>query len=620
MVSRRQHVALIAAMGGDSPPILGLHVTMDDVTLAAEAEAPALGSLAVTLDAVTLAGSADALVEGSFGVTMDDVTLDATAELGDVLTVYPANFVRAPAATNMGHGGSTHRNWLAWVNDGGTLRHWYHTANDGSTSPGVDTGVDPLPYESEIAGSTGAAIALPAGYVSGEDRADLVAAALDADAAFVRANAALSGNPDGSWNIGYILAPGASFSLGTRTDTQRGAAGVFGSQAFRRAPAAEITGAADTAITRNLAQRFASYPPATARITAVSIVLGATVSTTAANIPRLGLRSGSASTTIPGNTVLFDFGQLPVSEVVAGRRATIRLTPAQSAALRTALDGATGELWMIVKAAATTQNTTLPSGGGWQGDMADGNLRVDNTTAGNVHFGSTAFPANWTDTAITFGAIMSVALHYEVQPATNGEAYPRDTLADITAAPNTVTLPNTVTAQTHALITGHRGAHLHQLRANLIDTGVRYVFKGSTDATDITADPDDPDLTDAVTLHDFGQIASTGTGVVMTAPTGDASVIVPEVAIVEFKGNGLDGRGWTTPTAITPIVADDAIYAGGSVGSADGSSQHELDYAGESGDPTTAFTSPTTGATTQPGNRPGLEMTFRRSADYITTP
>ena len=357
-----------------------------------------------------------------------------------------------------------------------------------------------------------------------------------------------------------------------------------------------------------------TIPPATARIHAVSILLGATVSTTAANIPRLFLRSGL---TLTASTVLFDFGQLPVSQVLAGRRARIHLTSAQIVALRAALTGIGGSdrLWLCVKATATTTINTLPVGGGFAGQMVDANGTVDVVTSGA---GNTVPPATWNPAGqISINAIGSMALHYEINPAGNGESYPIvGSNRVLSSAPNEVTLPNTVTRQTTSIITGHQGAQLHTLEAQLTDAGPRYAMYGGGD---ITTDLDDPNLTGATIILDFGQTVTTGT-VVMTAPTGDASIPVPAVFTIAFKGTGLRGFGWTTlPSGNTPIQPNDFILAIGSVGSADGTNQHELDYAGESGNPTTTFASPIAGVATQPDNLPALRLTLRRPIDTAAT-
>lgn len=532
------------------------------------------------------------------------------------LRVRSSNWHTGAAAIEQGLIGSRHKSWYLTC---GPDHYLWHTHNDGSTSPGVEAGIDPGTYVDGLAGMTGHAVALPAGYVTAAARAALIAIALEGLTGVVSATVAGVDNADGSRSI-VIRHTLGTIAVGARTWAQRGLAGLFGSHAFRRALAGEITGATDTPITRNLAQRFASHPPADAQIYAVSFMLGATVSTTAANIPRLFLRGGSASTTVPGATI-FDFGQIPASQIVGGRRAVIFLSATQAAALRTYLDSVAGTvLWACVKATATTQNTTLPSGGIWEGEFSDLPLRIDTTsTPASYIAGNQAPPATWTDSATTAVAVLGFALHYFVDPAGNGESYPivgsLRTLSDARTTGAEVTLPNTVTRQTIQRPSGIRGAQLHSVTAELTDTGPRYAVKVGGD---VTTDPDDPNLTGATTLYDFGQVASTGT-VEMLAPTGDSSVhITSEIATIEFKGNGLRGWGWTTmPGNNNPLQANDFVYANGAVGSADGTNQHELDYAGENGDPTTAFLTPIAGVYTQPNNLPALRMTLRCPPDVV---
>lgn len=529
------------------------------------------------------------------------------------LRVYSANFITGAAAVEQGVGGSTHRSWYLHMQAPSANDYLYHTHNDGSTGGGVDTGYDPGLYEAALAGSTGHVVAMAAGYVTAEARAALLAAEIGGLPWCHSAVVAGADNADGSRTI-TITGDFTSINVGDRDWDDRGAAGPWGSHAFRRALTGEIAGAGDTTMTRNICSAITT-PPATARIHAVSMVLGATVSTTAANIPRFYLRSGSASTTIPGATMSYDFGQLPVSAVLPGRRATLYLTPTQSEDVRTALDAATNQLWLCTKAAATTQNNSLPTGGSWNGELSDLNIRVDTVTSGD---GSTAAPSSWNNAGVlNFAVVLSASMHYEVDPASNGESYPIiGSLRDLSTAANEVTLPNTVTRQVNSRAGGHRGAHLHSVSAQLTDTGPRYAVKIGGD---LTTDPDDPSLTGATTLYDFGQAGSTGT-ITFVAPTGDSSVILSsEVITIEFKGNGLRGWGWTAlPAANTPLHANDYIYANGAIGSADGTNQHELDYAGENGDQTTAFLTPVAGVATQPNNLPALRMTTRRQADTVT--
>lgn len=78
----RHRIILLGMMGGGGPaePVLGLHVRLDNATLAATGEVTISGELASTLDDATLAGSGEVEIAGSLAVTLDDCTLAATGE------------------------------------------------------------------------------------------------------------------------------------------------------------------------------------------------------------------------------------------------------------------------------------------------------------------------------------------------------------------------------------------------------------------------------------------------------------------------------------------------------------------------------------------------------------
>lgn len=526
------------------------------------------------------------------------------------LRIYPAHFVTAPGAIERGHGGSTHRSWYLRAVVSGATEYVWHTHNDGSTGGGVATGDDPGAYVSELSGGTGLPVALAAGLVTASTRATAIAAALALRPWCTSATVAGANNPDGSRNI-TVVGQFSAIAVGARTNAQRGAAGVHGSHQFRRAVGGDGT------LTRNIAQRI-SHPPATARVHAVSIVLGATVSTTAANIPRLYLRTGGTSDSDPaGSTVLFDFGQLPVSEVVAGRRARINLTSAQVATLRAALTAAAASrLWLCVKAAATTTLSRLATATSRNGEFFDESNRVDVVTSGD---GSTAAPAAWNSTGMFSGnVVIGCALHYEVDPAGNGEAYPPigslETLTDTGVFPNSVALPDSETSQV-CPTEGHEGAHLHSLESVVNAGQVRNEFFAGGDISNLDA----PNMTGATLLHGLG--LTSGTGIItQLCPTGDASIAVPAVLSLKWKGftSGAIGQGNVNPAATMSVVQPNDFARRSGADATTGDGTLELDYAAPGGDETTPCESPVSSASSAPDNIPARRITVRRSADVVT--
>jgi len=512
-----------------------------------------------------------------------------------IFRVHGTNFITGFAGVEMGCGGPDVKSGYTIIH--GPNEYLWSTKNDGSTGAGVDCGIDPGTYVAELAGYTGIQVAYPAGLVTSGSRATIMAAALALRPWCTSATVAVADNPNRSRSI-RIVGTYTSITPGSRTWLSRGAAGQWGSHVFRRSP--EIVGAASTVITRNLASVI-TVPPANAQPWGVGLQLGAVVSALAGNRPRIYLRVGGTAIDPTGSTVLFDFGQIPVSQMIADSLAMITLTPAQVVALRAALNtvGASA-LWVCVESIAITQYISLPNGGGWNGQMPDSNLRVDVATSSDP---TNPPPVAWNSVGmLSISALLSFRFFYDIDPAGNAESHPVwGSLRDLSTFPNVVVLPNTETLQTALSGTGYEGYTIENEQAFIVAGTTRYCF-------DQGGNPAVPDMSGATTILDFGAMSSTGL-VTITAPTGDASIAVPAVLSTRFKGNGASGRGALNPLNNTPIQPNDFIRR------SDGRNPYEQDYVAPGGDPNTPFASPIVALATAPDNLPALRATLLHPAD-----
>jgi len=516
-----------------------------------------------------------------------------------IVRVCGTSFITGFAAIEMGCGGYNLKS--SYLRVVGQNEYLWGTKNDGSTGPGVDTGIDPGTYVAELAGYSGLQVIYPAGLVSAGSRAAILAAMLLTRTWVDSVTVAGADNADGSRSI-EVIGDYTSIAPGSRTWAARGAAGQFGSHVFR--PAADVPGAINIPITRNIASAIAT-PPINAQFWGIGLQLGPVVSVVAANVPRLYLRAGGTAVDPDTSTMIFDFGQIPISQVVANSLAIITITPAQAAALRTALDGiGADQLWICAKSTAITEYVGLPTGGGWNGQLADTSIRVDDVTSADP---TTPAPVAWNSAGmLSFGFLLSARLLYEVDPPGNANSFPiLGSLRDLSTFPDAVVLPDTETLMTSLPGVGYDDDYKIFQTEIFFDAGpIRQCYDSGGNSPGL-------DMTGAVTILDLGQTAVTGGVVTTLAPTGDSAIAVPTTISYRFKGVGSTGRGALNPLNNTPIEPNDYINV------VDGGSPREFDYAAPGGDSNVPFASPIVAAATFPDNLPALRTTFVHLADTV---
>jgi len=527
------------------------------------------------------------------------------------IRIYPIAWETGVVARESGVAGSSSR--AAYLRFDGPDVALYERHADGT---GVDAGLDPVNYESDLSGFTSLAATHAAGYISAATRGANMATALLTQGWVSSATVSGSDETDGA-RILTVSGTWDHVRTGTRDRDNAGDAGSHGSDVFRRSNVAVVAGYLDIEITRNICSRMTA-PPASAQFSSISLALGDTVSTTNANRPRVYFRHGSASTTIPGATVLADLGQFPTSQIVAGEVATIYFTPAVAQSLRTALTGLSGELWACLKSTATTEYAGYPTGGGWAGDMQDTNVRVDVATSADP---TTAAPAAWNNSgALNFAFIIPVKLHYQIDPANDGGLYvPDGTLRPISDFVDAVSLPDTETGSM-LFDAGHRGLQLHSLTFRIDGRYRMEVFQGAT-----LTNPDAPTIGGITTLYDWGVINATGEQTLL-APTGDSAVYMPStVTGVRFKGfeggTGATGYGLLDPELDnTAVQVNGFIRRGPTTGTVgDATTEFDLNPGAGTGDPDNAFIQTPATAITYPDNLPGIQMVFRAQPFQVET-
>ncbi len=227
--------------------------------------------------------------------------------------------------------------------------------------------------------------------------------------------------------------------------------------------------------------------------------------------------------------------------MVVGDVATIPLTAAQSAALRTAINAAVGtNHWLSVHSTGGTRYNTIPIGAGLEGETADEGLRI--APGGAVSAETTA--TTWTAGGSSFGFTVPMRLVYDVDICTTGEHHTFwggfATYAEYPGAPY-IGLPDTLTTQTGD-IAGLEGARILRIGGGqATGSDVRRGFLTGGDTTLDAADVDGATL-----LVDCGLTSATGAISYADAPTGSDTVRVPSVAAglwIAYKGQGAAGPG-----------------------------------------------------------------------------
>lgn len=517
------------------------------------------------------------------------------------LDVDPIRWSERPRDFEDGTAGSSLRNFYLTVGDSDYV--WYsHEAETPSGS--LQTGIDPGDFESAISLYTGSQIELPAGNLSSSLHADTLANMLTtmSGSGIISATTASIINDDGSWSL--MVTSSVSITAGSRSWDDRGSSGLHGSHVYRPDVGGEVAGSNQFEITRLLGTRI-SETNDNDRIWAVQIALGDTISTSDANRPRLAYRTSTATTNPATNSeYLYDFGQLPASQIAAGRVATIFLTPEQALLLRTSINNSTGTShWLTVHSGGGNDYIALPTASTYAGETSDEAVRVH--TAGSQ---DPTVPQDYTSLNASFNFIVPMRLVYERDPCTTGEQRVRwGSFADYEDHPSNVTLPNSITAQ-RASVLGMEGLRIHSIFPGAFSGSVRYQL-----AISGTHTPDTPSAVGAVTYFSGG-LGSSGT--LVLAGSGSETQRVPDhdSMWVMFKGQGSVGRGEIGPgpyTVARPDQPSDWVRRDNDAGNR-GDNPGEIDMTNGAGfgDETTVFPSPLSGSETQPDNHPSTYVEF----------
>lgn len=520
------------------------------------------------------------------------------------IIVDPIRWSELPRDFEDGVAGSSMRN--VYLTVGTTNYVWYSHAAD--TPAGVvQTGPDPGDFESALSGFTGTEVEVPQGTITAQQHAVLLAAALMNITGVTAAAARPAANDDGSWDV--VVVTELAIATGTRAWADRGNAGLHGGHVYRPSVAGDNPVVTAVDITRPIANRI-TVPDADDRIWAVQLNLNDTVSTVDSARPRLQYWA-STSTTSPASNTLFDFGQLPASQVVAGQVGTIFLTAAQCIAFRNALDGtALTNHWISAHSVTGTFYTAAAVGGGLEGEQIDADIQVEVVGSNDP----TVQLATWDGTGeLNFPVMLGARLVFDNDPATTGEVHTVwGSFADAGTYPSDVVLPDSVTAQLSEL-DGLEDARIESMEVFIpVDTGDMRLGIG----TGGTQDLDNPVLTGATTVWDAGETAG-GTGLQnIAAPTGASTVRVPTTGGMwaYFKGTGATGRGFVGPgpfVGVGNVNQPDSFIRRGNGGGNRGQNPGEVDATDGVGygSPSTVFESPMspTGET-QPDNDPYLRV------------
>lgn len=468
--------------------------------------------------------------------------------------------------------------WWAFVLVGdNAYLYWNHAADTpaGVVQVGPDPGSAVLSAAvagfAELAGRTGYRVDLPAGNSTPAEHAALVAATLESIPGVLSASPRSPDALDGGSVTIDAVTTGAAFTVGGVAWGSQGAMGAHGGPHYRMTRAGDGPTVTSVDVNASIASALEA-PTAGAIPTCASLVLGTTVSTANSARPRLHARRLATAGADPAlSTVLFDFGQIPPSEIVAGALATIWLTSSQIDALYTALHttlGA-GQLWLAATggggchyAACSTGNTIS------RGQQVQQNLR---TAANNDP--TAAPPATWT-TAGSFGVWLGARIGYRINPATTGECRVRlGSATDLAAHASAVVLPDSYTSQT-TLLGGTIGMRIRRVQLGINSGSVRCALHQGGDVTPAVS------AVGATVLADLGTNGASTGAVDYMAPTGSSTVRVPASGLwVTFYGFGAVGRGETGPS---PFVVAGINLPATTItigGAANGTAERERDIA-----------------------------------------
>lgn len=390
----------------------------------------------------------------------------------------------------------------------------------------------------EVAGQTRHVCELPAGTSTPEEHADLLAAVLAAIPGVVSAVPRVAANSNGTWTIDVTT--NLEIAWGARSFASRGPAGLHGGRTCRAG-----AGTTSIPVTRPIGNLI-DTPHADDIPFGVQLQLASTVSTADSARPRMSLFSGTAGPR--PQTRRLDWGQIPAAQIVAGQAATLWFTPAQCLAARAYLDSdPTADLWLTAHAVTGTNYAGEPTGGGYEGDQADANIRVDLTNSNDP----TASFTTW-DTAAenvgvnSFPFLLGARLLVERSPAT-ALSHERvwGSFSDYATHPSDVGWVEFQTCLTASTL-GIRGLRILSAGVGLVSgVGRLAIHEGGTTAD---SDPDNPNMVGSTRLIDLGLTASTGGLVMIAAPTGAGTRRVPSGGMfAEFHGNGVVGRGESGP-------------------------------------------------------------------------
>lgn len=520
------------------------------------------------------------------------------------LTVDSAHIATNPIDFADGVGGCTMRGTVLLVGETHYI-YWLRLMDTptGVVPTGLDPGDFPVEYP-ECVGRTGVVVELPqTTYVTAEAHAALVAAALLTIDFIVSAVPRVSGNSNLTWTIDIEIRD-AVLAVGTRGWADAGLRGLHGSHVYRLTRGGEAFIATSSNVTFPGASAIAA-PPSRAIIWCVQATLGTTVNTGTTNRIRMSLRHDTSADGDPaGSTVVFDFGQIPASEIIAERNATIYLTPAQCLALynaHNALSG--GRYWLSVHASGSCHVVSYPSGTGiQQGEMINTDSRFHNATID----GDDPPAASWVSGA-TAAIYLAVRLIYEVDPCNNGERSRRwGSSAPSASAPDSVG----PILNAEICTSGEGDAQLVGMRVH--STGNRMDAGSSSMSlhTGGSGTKDAPNYSGATRFLALG--VQTGPGELLyMSPTPTRIPSFSGHLVVVQKAAGATGRGELAPSphTVTGRPIDPCSWIRASGASRGGTTmQEDRTGTGASGDPNTPTNSPLTGTETNTDNNPWVVL------------
>lgn len=410
-------------------------------------------------------------------------------EIETTITMPPSNWIEPSdyRAARQGSIGSTLNGAYLII---GEDDYVYWTQNDGA---GIFQGVNPGLWVAELSGLTGHAVQLTSGHRSPAQVASSTMPVISG----------ITGVTSAEVDNNNITITGLTITTGSVDFVSRGTAGIIGTLADTVDHTSYGEGGVANAITQH-----ATSPSGISRVLAMDVLLGGTINTS--DRFRLALYQGGSSTSPQSASLLYDFGQIAATHMVADSWVRLWVTGSSQTILSSSSD-----LWLAVRSDA---NTTFI--GGYNPATFVGTFTAQNFRASDGSMATaagTAWESTWqggTTSATNF--VLGLRLIYDRSPYVSNGSWEKTfgLSQNIVVGDFPIEIDFNGIVMNGTPVPSYYGLTLNWAEVAVGTTnpaGEQFrvaVYQGGTD--DVSS-PHTISPNGALLIRDFGQISSTGT-------------------------------------------------------------------------------------------------------------